>query len=121
MGSEMCIRDSNSDNILDLVITSCQSKLSPSIVVSPTSPSDHFLVLTSLSVLPPPPKQSVVHTYRRIKSISIERFSDDIANSVLVTQPPSTLQELVDCYNSTLSEILNKHAPIQSKLISSSQ
>ena len=33
--------------------------------------------------------------------------------------PPPSLLDLVDCYNSTLSALLNKHAPVRSKLITS--
>ena len=42
-----------------------------------------------------------------------------ITTSVLIADPPSTLQELVDCYNHTLSSLLDKHAPLKSKLICS--
>jgi hypothetical protein len=32
---------------------------------------------------------------------------------------PSSLSELVDCYNTTLTDILNKHAPLKTKRIRS--
>ena len=111
----------HSNNILDLVITSSQSCLSPVISVSAASPSDHFMVLTSLVFQPPPPRPAVFHSYRHIKSIDINNFSQDIANSTLINEPPSTLPELIDCYNKTLSVLLDKHAPIRSKLISTHQ
>ena len=104
-----------------MVITSCQSTLSPVTNISAASPSDHFLVLTSLKFQPPPPKPAITHNFRRIKSIDIDKLSQDIIDSTLITDPPSTLQELVDCYNFTLSSLLDKHAPVRSKLITSHQ
>jgi len=41
----------------------------------------------------------------------------DILSARLITHPLSTLSDLVDCYNSTLSQHLNKHAPLMSKII----
>jgi len=36
---------------------------------------------------------------------------------LLVSIPIPTLADQVDCYNSTLSQLLNKHAPLKSKII----
>jgi len=38
----------------------------------------------------------------------------DIISSSLITHPPSDLSGFVDCYNSTLAALLNKHAPLKS-------
>jgi len=40
----------------------------------------------------------------------------NILSSCLITHPPSTFSDLVDCYNSTFSQLLNKHAPLKSKI-----
>jgi hypothetical protein len=108
------------NNTLNLVITSHQSNLLSAIGISPVSSSDHFRVISSLNFQPPPPKPAVRHNFRRIKSIDIHRFCNDIADSTLIINLPSSLPELVSCYNTTLSTILDKHAPVQSKLITSS-
>ena len=110
-----------SNNILDLVITSTQSNILSSIVISPVSPPEHYRVMSSLNFQPPHPKPATLDTFRHIKSIDCQSLCDDIANSVLVSDPPSTLSELVTCYNSTLTAILDRHAPVQSKLITSSK
>jgi exonuclease III len=110
-----------SSNILDLVITSSQSSILSSVSVSPVSPSDHYRVTSSVNFQPPPVKPAVLRNFRHIKSINVESFCDDIDCSVLITSPPSVLSELVMCYNATLTAILDKHAPVQSKLISSSK
>ena len=102
---------------LDLVITRTDSFLNPLITCTPTSPSDHFPIISSLNIVPLPPPPLSVHTYRSIKSINIETFKKDILASPLINNPPSTLTDLVNSYNSTLSSLLDKHAPLQSKVI----
>jgi Reverse transcriptase (RNA-dependent DNA polymerase) len=57
------------------------------------------------------------HLTRAIHSINIGRFIRDIISSRLITHPPSNLSDLIDCYNSTLTNLLNKHAPLKSKTI----
>jgi len=47
------------------------------------------------------------HLTRAILAMNITEFCHDILSSRLITHPPSTLSDLVDCYNSTLSQLLN--------------
>ena len=47
----------------------------------------------------------------------MNRFIDDIDTSLLCLNSPEDLDALVNCYNSTLSSVLNQHAPIQSRSI----
>ena len=108
-----------SNNTLDLVITSQQSTILSSVLISPVSPSDHYRVMSTLNFQPPPPIPPTLHVFRRIKSIDIQSFCKDIASSALITNPPATLPDLVASYNTTLSAILDKHAPVKSKLITS--
>ena len=110
-----------SNNILDLVITSNQSNIISSVTISPVSPSDHFRVMSSIKFQPPPLKPAVLHSFRHMKNIDIDGFCDDISSSVLISDPPSSLSELVSCYNKTLTAILDKHAPVKSKLVTSSK
>jgi len=49
-------------------------------------------------------------TYER--AINITEFCHDILSSGLITHPSSTLSDLVDCYNSIISQLLNKHGPL---------
>ena len=103
-------------HILDLVITTKDSKLLPSITHSLISPSDHFPIFTSLSISPPTPPPLTEHFFRCINSINMNKFIHDIHTSILISHPPNNLHDLVDCYNKTLSDLLNKHAPLKSKL-----
>ena len=56
-------------------------------------------------------------TFRPINKININTFHDDLANSDLLIQPKSTLYELVNQYHETLSKLLDKHAPKQTKSV----
>jgi len=106
------------ENTLDLLITPAQTTINPTVSCSPaSSPSDHFLVMTSLNIIPPPPKPVTLRSFRRIASINTEKFIHDIEQSSLITDPPEELDHLVNCYNNTLSTILDNHAPVQTKHI----
>ena len=75
---------------------------------------DHAAVICELTTTRS--KQSVKHAeYRKLKSINMQQFREDIRNSTLCVDPPSDLDTLVDCYNRTLSSLLDKHAPVQSR------
>lgn len=43
----------------------------------------------------------------------------DILISPMVTDPPNTLSDLIEQYNTTLSSILDKYAPLKSRLVTS--
>jgi len=102
-------------NTLDLVIVSSDSLVTHNVSVLPVSPSDHFPVFTTFdmpTISPPPP---VMHSVRHIKSINREDFNHDLASEPLITEPPTTLDELLEYYNATLTRLLDKHAPLINK------
>ena len=49
--------------------------------------------------------------YRKINSIDYEQFKSDLCASELLWNTPSHLDDLVNTYNTTLSALLDKHAP----------
>ena len=59
----------------------------------------------------------VQFTFRPINKININSLNDDLANSYLLIKPKSTLFKLVNQYNETLSKLLDKHAPKQTKIV----
>ena len=77
------------------------------------------MVMSFVNFQPPPPKPAILRTFRRIKSIDVHNFCNDIVSSALISDPPTTLPELVNCYNTTLLHILDKHDPVISKFITS--
>ena len=105
-------------HILDLVITATSSSLHPIIDHSSISPSDHFPIFSALAISPPPsPPPLSQFTFRCMKSISVPKFTRDILHPRLITHPPSNLSDLVDAYNTTLSTLLDAHAPLKTKTI----
>ena len=55
--------------------------------------------------------------FRKLKQINLEAFKADIVASELYSSPSSDLDDLVRCYNDTLSCILDKNAPLQKKVV----
>ena len=79
--------------------------------------SDHASVICKLSVAKPPLR--IKHAeYRKLKSIDITKLKEDIRNSQLYQDPPSDLNMLLHCYNTTLRSLLDDHAPVCSRHVS---
>ena len=55
--------------------------------------------------------------YRKIKSIDIESLKKDIQLTTLCLEPPEAIDDLMTCYDTTLSDVLDKHAPLIIKTI----
>lgn len=110
------------NHTLDLVVTPTLSALDPtSVTILPYSPSDHFPVVFSINhgKANSAPNTST-KSFRRINNIDIEQFCSDLENSTLIKSPSSDLVELVQQYNTTLSILLDKHAPLTTKTIKES-
>ena len=45
------------------------------------------------------------------------KFSADILHSRLITHQPTNLCDLIETYNTTLSSLIDKHAPLKTKFI----
>ena len=103
-------------HILDIIISrsSCDSVKTVSVF---DGISDHFLVLANLNYAKSKPiKQKV--SFRSFRNFDLGQFRKDIQNSDLIKNPKSDLSALIDQYNLTLKNILNKHAPLKSKYVS---
>ncbi|CAG2217672.1 unnamed protein product [Mytilus edulis] len=77
---------------------------------------DHFAVHCSLNVNKPPKKRESMK-FRKLEEIVIDDFNTDINCSNFMPNQTATLDELVSTYDSVLSSIIEKHAPMQSKTI----
>ena len=78
--------------------------------------SDHAPVSFSMPYRKPVPRRKEV-MLRNIKDIDLDSFRTDISQSTLCTDPPDNIADLVDQYNTTLSNVLNTHAPARRKVI----
>ena len=99
-------------NTLDLVIT--RSDLPrPVVTVDLPRISDHSLIRIELSI-PRPPLQFIDVSSRAWKSFDSDRFRSDLLSGPLC--PPDvyngmSIDQLQDLYDTTLSTLLEKHAP----------
>ena len=76
--------------------------------------SDHNpLIFHLLSPKPPPVKKII--SFRKIKNIDIEKFTQDLAVNPLITSPSTTVDTVVTQYPDTLSSLLDVRAPVITK------
>ena len=95
---------------MDLIITRSSDDV---VLASPkaTFPiSDHFIIQCPIGF----PRL----TFRKLKNIDIAEFSADIASSMLCASVHwDNIDALSDCLNTTLNDILDKHAPLKTRII----
>ena len=84
---------------------------SSSVRILPEFPSDHVYCATLIFPRPPPTRKSV--KYRKLCSVDMETFTNDITNLSLKNITGSDLNTLIH----TLCCLLNKHASLQSRHI----
>ena len=103
-------------HILDLIVTSDTSK--PERVFQSDRISDHFTAIAEFTIPVPAGKVRKLVKFRKLKSINIEAFKQDILQSDLIIDPAHSSEDLAKQYNTTLSSILDKHAPLCTKQVS---
>jgi hypothetical protein len=101
---------------LDLVITRSDEDIVREARVCGGILSDHFPVTFLLPWKKPcAPRRTLQR--RRLKDIDLDALSRDIENSDLVKCPPDDLSSLITLYNSTLTSIMEEHAPSTTKVV----
>ena len=55
--------------------------------------------------------------YRQLRAIDFDALRQDVEKSELCTREYSDLNELTSSYNSTLTSLLDKHAPMKEKVV----
>ena len=101
---------------LDLVITRSDDSLIRKLSIRDPAISDHRAVHCELNLQKPIYAKKTVQ-YRKLRSIDFDCFSEEVRASALFNHPSSDLQTLVSRYNSVLSALLDKHAPLKSKCV----
>ena len=95
---------------LDLVITRKIDSIIQDTPISGSFLSDHATVLFNLKGSKSESSAKEVW-FRKIKSINLPKFKNDIRTSELLLNTPNHLVDLVNCFNTTLKSITDKHAP----------
>ena len=78
--------------------------------------SDHFVVHCDILITKPSLERKEIE-FRKLKTIDTEMICDELGNSSLLLHPPDDLHQLVALYNSVLTSILDKHAPVKRRVI----
>ena len=103
-------------HILDLLITRNNECLIDNLQILPPVMSDHSpLTFTVRSIKPASIRKKI--SYRKFKDIDIKAFSEDISSSRIVSTDETDPELLIDLYNSEVSKVMDKHAPIVSKTV----
>ena len=77
---------------------------------------DHMAISSMLQIQKPANQRKSV-SFRKYRNIVIDDLKNDILNSNALQNPKGSIDELVETYNTQLSAIIDKHAPVQSKTI----
>ena len=103
-----------SGHTLDLLITKSSSKLISDTDFTIPSLSDHYAIFSILSVPRRTRSPRITKFVRSLNKINPVNFSRDILSSELYSCPALTLDTYLNQFNSTLSRLLDKHAPLKS-------
>ena len=76
--------------------------------------SDHSFIQCLLIIQKPIPSTSQI-TYRKIKSIDVKAFNDDMEQSQCNADTTESIHDLLTLYNTSASNLLNTHAPLQTE------
>ena len=105
----------NIGHTLDLIITQKSHNIIHTVPEPDHYISDHVTLLCDLHLSKPKnPKQLV--KYRKLKDINIDDFRKDITE-LLPSSKNLSLTDAVHCYNACMKELLDKHAPEKTKII----
>jgi len=108
-----CPTRKNPDHQLDVFFTRSNWP-APIIRVDPPLISDHSFIVAHLSEVTTGPFSNLSTRRRQWRSFVFDAFVEDLKQSRLVIDPPSDVTELFDCYDATVIELLDKHAPWRS-------
>ena len=80
--------------------------------------SDHSAIHSKLSLARPrPPKFK--KQYRKIRGVDPAEFRNDVMASTLFSSPASNVNDLCKQYDRELSKVVDVHAPLKSRLVTS--
>ena len=98
---------------LDLLVARTSSEMIRTVECSMPFISDHHAILSAVSIPRKTRAPRVSKTIRSIKSINILNFCNDILSSEIFKVPVTTLHSYLETFTSTLSSLLDKHAPLK--------
>ena len=109
----------NHNHTLDLVISRKDEGIIADTNVEDPVISDHCVVHCNLNVLTKPQVPKVEKIYRKLRAVNKDDFCSDVLKSSLISSPASSLDKLCEQYHSELSHLVDAHAPLRKRLVSS--
>ena len=100
---------------LDLLITPEEVSIVENIQIQAIHPSDHFATICTVNIARPAASKETV-TVRRLRNISINSLKEDITASFSGLSHDIDLDCLSEEYDTTLGNLLDKHAPAKSRV-----
>ena len=99
---------------LDLLLTkSNNNKISN--VHTTDALSDHFSITCTLHLPTPRPQINATVSFRKYHKIKKEKIKTDLIASDLINNPSKNADTLYEQYHSTLTTLIDKHAPLHTK------
>ncbi|CAG2185348.1 unnamed protein product [Mytilus edulis] len=77
---------------------------------------DHLALFTSLKISRPPKQRHTV-SYRKFSDIKTTDFIQDLSSTKIVQNREGSVENIVNLYNTELSSIIDRHAPLKSRNI----
>ena len=106
----------NKGHTLDLVISRSNDNFVFVQHVDDISLSDHHFIMCHLEV-PKPRSLPTTKTFRRFKALDREKFANDLLTTEITEPKSQSLDELNAKYNTTLSDLLDEHAPLVTRTV----
>ena len=103
----------NHGHTLDLLVTRSNSTILSDLDYTIPCISDHYAIMSSISVSPHQHPSRVTKTIRSIRKINLEAFSNDILSSPIYTTTAETLDSFLSIFSNTLKCLLDKYAPLR--------
>ena len=103
---------------LDLLITRDDQTIAM-LPVDPPLLSDHSFIVADCDCPPPPTSTISFRRVRNWRALDFDAVAADLQSSELIASPPVDVESGVDCYNATLRALLDKHAPVELKRVTS--
>ena len=104
---------------LDVVIANTEDIIISDVNVQDVSISDHFLVSFSIECCVRKSYSKTI-TYRKIKSVNQDEFNRNVSESFdndFIISNNFDFKQSIDYYNTTMKNLLDKHAPEVTKII----
>jgi exonuclease III len=104
----------NLGHTLDLLITRSTSNIISSTDWTIPFISDHYAIHSTVSVPFQHRPSRITKLVRCFRSVDTSAFSNDVLSSDLYSSSPTSLESYLHTFNSVLSSLIDKHAPLKS-------